>query len=90
MRGVVVSGDLLLQAFGMAAVGMATVFCLLAALISAIVVMSRLIDLRRPPVAVAEALEDGDPQAEMAAAVVAAIRHHRARARAAAGAGTGP
>ena len=73
------------QALGLAAVGMATVFCLLAALIAAVVAMSRLIDLRQQP---AEALEDHDAQAEIAAAVVAAIRHHRARAPA--GAGTGP
>ncbi len=80
--------DLLAQALGLAAVGMATVFCLLAALVAAVVAMSRLIDLRRQAAEPAEALEDHDAQAEMAAAVVAAIRHHRARA--AAGAGTGP
>ena len=80
--------DLLAQALGLAAVGMTTVFCLLAALIAAVVLMSRLIDLRRQPAQPAEAADDHDAQAEMAAAVVAAIRHHRARA--AAGAGTGP
>ena len=79
---------MLAQALGLAAVGMATVFSLLAAIIAAIVVMARLIDLRRQPVPPVEALEDHDAQVEMAAAVVAAIRHHRARA--AAGAGTGP
>ena len=80
---------MLLQALGMAAVGMTTVFCLLAALIAAVVVMSRLIDLGRQPVPPAEALEDDDAQAEMTAAVVAAIRYHRARAVAGAGAGAG-
>lgn len=82
------SVDLLLQTLGLVAVGMATVFCLLGALIAAIVVMSRLVDNRRQPVLSAQALEHSDAQSEMAAAVVAAIRHHRARA--AAGAGTAP
>ena len=82
------SVDLLLQALGLAAVGMATVFCLLGTLIAALVVMSRLVDIRRQPVPPAQARENSDAQSEMAAAVVAAIRHHRARA--AAGAGTAP
>ena len=82
------SADLLAQALGLAVVGMATVFCLLGALITAVVVMSRLIDARRQPVSPAQAREHGDGQPEMAAAVAAAIRHHRARA--AAGAATAP
>jgi Na+-transporting methylmalonyl-CoA/oxaloacetate decarboxylase gamma subunit len=83
-----VSVDLVLQTLGLAVVGMATVFCLLGALIAAVVVMSRLVDGRRQPVPLAQARENSDAQPEMAAAVAAAIRHHRARA--AAGAGTAP
>lgn len=82
------SVDLLLQALGLAVVGMATVFCLFGTLIAGVVVMSRLVDVRRQPVPQAQAREDSDAQSEMAAAVVAAIRHHRARA--AAGAATAP
>lgn len=88
MGGVVVSVDLLLQALGLAVVGMVTVFCLLGALIAAVVVMSRLVGIRRPSVPPTQAWEHGDAQSEMAAAVVAAIRHHRTRA--AAGAETAP
>ena len=80
--------DLLPQALALAAVGMATVFMLLATLIAAVAVMSRLIDPRPQPAEPAEAAEDADAQAEMAAAVAAALRHHRARA--AAGAAAGP
>ena len=79
------SADLLLQALGLAAVGMVTVFGLLAALTAAVLVMSRLIDPRRPAVQTGESPDDADSQAETAAAVAAALRHHRA----AAGAGTG-
>ena len=82
------SVDLLPHALALAAVGMVTVFGLLATLIAAVAVMSRLIDPRPQPAGPAEAAEDADAQAEMAAAVAAAIRHHRARA--AAGAATGP
>ncbi len=82
------SVDLLPQALALAAVGMITVFMLLATLIAAIAVMSRLIDPRPRPAEPAQAGEDADAPVEMAAAVAAAIRHHRARA--AAGAATGP
>lgn len=82
------SVDLLLQALGLVVVGMATVFCLLGTLIAAVVVMSRLVGIRRPSVPPAQFREHSDAQSEMAAAVVAAIRHHRARA--AAGAATAP
>lgn len=76
------------QALGLVAVGMATVFALLAALIAAVVVMSRLIRLRQQDPQPAKVVEAPDAQAEMAAAVAAAIRHHRART--AVGASTGP
>ncbi len=82
------SVDLLPQALALAFVGMATVFGLLAILIAAVVAMSRLIDSRPRPAQSAETPEDAGAQAEMAAAVAAAIRHHRARAGA--GAATGP
>ena len=87
------SVDLLPQALALAFVGMATVFGLLAILIAAVAVMSRLIDPRPRPAQPAETPEDADAQAEMAAAVAAAIRHHHHyhhRARATAGAATGP
>ena len=82
------SVDALIQTVGLAAVGMVTVFVLLAALIAAVAVMTRIIGPRSQPSRPEQALEDADLQAEMAAAVTAAIRHHRARM--AAGAGTGP
>ena len=82
------SVDLLSQTVGLAAVGMVTVFVLLALLIAAVVVMTRIIAPRRQPSPPEQALDDADLQAEMAAAVTAAIRHHRARM--AAGAGLGP
>ena len=82
------SADFLPHALVLAAVGMATVFSLLATLIAAVAVMSRLVDPRPQPAKPAEAAGDADAPAEMAAAVAAAIRHHRARA--AAGAATGP
>ena len=82
------SVDLLFQAAGLAAVGMATVFVLFAALIAAVAAMTRIVDPRRQPSRPEQAMDDADLQAEMAAAVTAAIRHHRARM--AAGAGTGP
>ena len=66
------------QAPVLVAAGMATVFVLLAALIAAIAVMSRLIGPRQPEQP-AEAPREADAQAEMAAAVAAAIRHHRGR-----------
>ena len=85
------SVDLLPEALALAVVGMATVFGLLAVLIAAIAVMSRLIHPRPRPAQPAETPEGADAQAEMAAAVAAAIRHHHHhRARATAGAATGP
>ena len=73
------SASLLPQALGLAAVGMAMVFMLLSLLVAAIAVMTRLVGPRRQDVAPAEVPEHDDAQAEMAAAVAAAIRHHRAR-----------
>ena len=78
------SVDLLPQALALAAVGMVTVFVLLVVLIVGTTVMSRLVDPRRQFEQPAQAREDTDAQAEMAAAVAAAIRHHRARAAGAA------
>ena len=76
------SVDLLPQALALAAVGMVTVFVLLGVLIAGTTVMSRLIDPRRQSEQSAQSRDDLDAQAEMAAAVAAAIRHHRARAAA--------
>ncbi len=78
-RGVAVSAGLLPQALGLAAVGMAMVFILLSLLVTAIAVMTRLVGSRRQDAEPAEVPEHHDAQAEMAAAVAAAIRHHRAR-----------
>ncbi|MCY3818241.1 MAG: hypothetical protein OXH52_02590 [Gammaproteobacteria bacterium] len=73
------SAGLIPQALGLAAVGMAMVFILLSLLVAAITVMTRLVGPRRRDAEPSEILDDDDAQAEMAAAVAAAIRHHRAR-----------
>ena len=81
------SPEFLAQALGLVAVGMAMVFAVLAALTAAVVVMSRLMHAGRRDPQPGEVIAAPDAQAEMAAAVAAAIRHHRART--AVGASTG-